>query len=128
MSTDEGRQKPLVLLVDDFSDTRSMYAEFLSFSGFDVAEAGDGQEAVDQTVALRPSLVVMDLSLPGLSGSEATRRIRNDPRTAAIPVLVVSGHTGSEIDEARSAGCTDVLVKPCAPDELVARIEATLRR
>jgi two-component system, cell cycle response regulator DivK len=128
MSTDPLPQKPLVLLVDDFSDTRSMYAEFLSYCGFDVAEADDGLKAVEQTVALRPSLVVMDLSLPYLSGTEATRRIRADPRTAAIPVLVVSGHTGSEIEEARSAGCTDVLVKPCPPDELVARIQATLAR
>jgi two-component system, cell cycle response regulator DivK len=128
MSTDTPTQKPLVLLVDDFSDTRSMYAEFLTFSGFDVAEAADGLVAVEQTVALRPSLVVMDLSLPTLSGSEATRRIRADPRTAGIPVLVVSGHTGSEIDEARDAGCTDVLVKPCLPDELVARIQAALGR
>lgn len=128
MSTDADAQKPLVLLVDDFSDTRAMYAEFLEFSGFRVAEAADGLEALEKTTSLLPDLVVMDLTLPGIDGWAATRRIKADPLTAHIPVLAVSGHSGSEIEEAMAAGCVDCLVKPCLPDDLVDRIRLVLGR
>jgi hypothetical protein len=57
--------KPLILVVDDYQDAREMYAEYLQFSGFRVAEASTGNEAVDQAFALRPDLILMDLSLPG---------------------------------------------------------------
>jgi len=126
MSTDADPQKPLVLVVDDFSDTRTMYAEFLEFSGFRVIEASDGYEALAQVAARKPDIVVMDLSLPGIDGWTATRRIKADPATAHIPIIAVSGHSGSEIEEAREAGCVDCLVKPCMPDDLVDRIRAVL--
>lgn len=128
MSTEVAAQKPLVLLVDDFLDTRSMYAEFLDMSGFRVAEAQDGLEAVAKAVSLSPDLIVMDMSLPNLDGCEATRRIRADDKTAHIPIIAVSGHSGATIDEARRAGCDEYLTKPCLPDDLVARIQSLLER
>lgn len=103
-----------------------MYAEYLEFSGFRVAEAADGPEALEKVAALLPDLVVMDLSLPGIDGWEATRRIKREPRTSHIPVIAVSGHSGSEIEEALEAGCVACLVKPCMPDDLVARIRRVL--
>ena len=64
---------PLILVVDDYQDAREMYAEYLQFSGFRVAEARNGNEALEQAFALKPDLILMDLSLPGMDGWEATR-------------------------------------------------------
>src|SRR5687768_11167902 len=83
---------PLVLVVDDFADNRDMYARFLEFSGFRASQAANGQEALDKAFAERPDLVVMDLSLPGLDGWEATRRLKADARTKDVPVVAVTGH------------------------------------
>ncbi len=114
------RKRPLILLVDDFADNREMYADYLTFSGFEVAEAADGIEALDKAFALRPDLIVMDLSLPGLDGWEATRRIKDDARTRDIPVVAVTGHalTGHE-KKAKDAGCDAFLPKPCQPQDLL---------
>ena len=64
----DARDKPLILVVDDFEDNREMYAEFLQFSGYSVAEASTGLEALDKAFELLPDLVLMDLSLPGIDG------------------------------------------------------------
>jgi two-component system cell cycle response regulator DivK len=121
------RARQLVMVVDDFADNRDMYARFLEFSGFDVATAADGQEALDKAFALGPDLIVMDLSLPGLDGWEATRRLKKDARTRAIPVVAVTGHafTGSE-KSAHDAGCDGYISKPCLPADLVTEIRRVL--
>src|SRR5262249_15295979 len=85
-------QPPLILVVDDYQDAREMYAEYLQFSGFRVAEARNGNEAVDQAFALKPDLILMDLSLPGMDGWEATRQLKADERTRNIPVVALTGH------------------------------------
>ena len=118
---------PLVLLVDDFQDNREMYAEFLRFSGLRVEEASNGLEALDKTFALLPDLVVMDLSLPGIDGWEATRRLKDDARTKHIPVLALTGHALAGYSEgARQAGCDAFVTKPCLPEELLAEIRRVL--
>ena len=76
---------PLILVVDDYQDAREMYAEYLQFSGFRVAEARNGNEAVDQAFALKPDLILMDLSLPGMDGWEATRRLKADEVPGTFP-------------------------------------------
>ena len=120
-------EKPLILVVDDFADNREMYAEYLSFSGFRVIEASNGREAIAQSVAQLPSLIVMDLSLPVVDGWEATRRIKADARTRKIPVVVLTGHSpSSHAQGAKEAGCDSFLAKPCLPDELVAEIRRLL--
>lgn len=117
----------LVLIVDDFDDNREMYAEYLRERGICVAEARDGYEAIRKTIDLSPDLVVMDLSLPGLDGWEATRRLRADPRTAQVPVVAVTGYAlGTQADRARAAGCDDVLTKPLLPEELLRWIVSTV--
>lgn len=114
-------EKPLILIVDDFEDGRELYADYLATVGYDVIEAGDGEEAVQKALARVPALIVMDLSLPVLDGWEATRRLRADARTAAVPVLAMTGH--SEASGAADGASFDaVLVKPCLPDDLVAAI------
>ena len=82
---------PLILVVDDYQDAREMYAEYLQFSGFRVAEARNGNEAVEQAFALLPDLILMDLSLPGMDGWEATRVLKADQRTKQIPVVALTG-------------------------------------
>ncbi|HSE93586.1 MAG TPA: response regulator [Methylomirabilota bacterium] len=119
---------PLVLIVDDFQDNREMYAMFLEHSGYRVAEAATGFEALERAVELLPDVVVMDLSLPGLDGWEATRRLKADPRTKHIPVLALTSHALEGFSEgAKAAGCDTFVTKPCLPDQLVAEIRALLR-
>lgn len=121
-------QEPLVLVVDDYADAREMYVEYLSISGFRVAEAGDGLEAVEKTKALKPAIVLMDLSLPTIDGVEATRRIKAEPSTASTPVIALTGHSEKEHTEsARQAGCVSFVIKPCLPDDLVAEIKKVLQ-
>ncbi len=123
----EGLQRPLVLVVDDYEDAREMYAECLDASGFDVAQAGSGDEAVAKALALLPALIVMDLALPGMDGWTATRAIKTDARTAGIPVVALTGHARSDASTAaRDAGCDAFLTKPCLPDAIVELVRRLL--
>jgi CheY-like chemotaxis protein len=124
---DNDREAPLVLVVDDFQDNREMFAEFLLISGFRVAEAATGQEALEQAFALIPDVILMDLSLPGLDGWEATRRLKSDARTRHIPVVALTGHVLADCSrEAREAGCDAFLTKPCMPEALVSEVRRVL--
>jgi two-component system cell cycle response regulator DivK len=119
---------PMILVVDDFDDNRQMYAEYLKYCGFRVAEASDGAEAVTTAIAIVPDVVVMDLSLPVLDGWEATRRLKGDPRTRHIPVVALTGHAlEGHSQGAREAGCDAFLAKPCLPEKLLETVERMLR-
>ena len=123
--TDDTR--PLILVVDDYEDAREMYAEYLEFSGFRVAEARNGNDAVTQAFLLRPDLILMDLSLPGMDGWEATKVLKADDRTKHIPVVALTGHALAGASEgARKAGCDSFVTKPCLPDELVVEVRRML--
>jgi two-component system cell cycle response regulator DivK len=123
----KGEPGPLILVVDDFEDNREMYAQYLRFNGYRVAEAVDGLDALTKAAALRPDLIVMDLSLPRLDGWEATRRLKKDPVTSGIPVVALTGHALAGHDEgARSAGCDSFVTKPCIPADLEAEIRRVL--
>ena len=118
---------PLILVVDDYQDAREMYAEYLQFSGFRVAEARNGNEAVEQAIALHPDLILMDLSLPGMDGWEATRRLKADDRTRLIPIVALTGHALAGASEgAKRAGCDSFVTKPCLPDDLVVEVRRML--
>ena len=118
---------PLILVVDDYQDAREMYAEYLQFSGFRVAEARNGNEAVEQAVALKPDLILMDLSLPGMDGWEATRRLKADDTTRHIPIVALTGHALAGASEgAKKAGCDSFVTKPCLPDDLVIEVRRML--
>jgi len=123
------RERPLVLVVEDYQDAREMYAAYLQFSGFDVAEASNGIEAVEKTTELQPDIVLMDLALPRMDGWEATRRLKGDSRTRHIPIVALTGHAlAGHADGAREAGCDSFVTKPCLPDALVAEIRRLLDR
>ena len=124
MSTEQG---PLILVVDDYEDAREMYAEYLRFCGFRVAEARNGNEALEQAFSLMPDLILMDLSLPGMDGWEATRQLKADERTNKIPVVALTGHALAGASEgARKAGCDSFVTKPCLPDDLVVEVRRML--
>ena len=121
------QNQPLILVVDDYQDAREMYAEYLQFSGFRVAEARNGNEAVEQAFALKPDLILMDLSLPGMDGWEATRRLKADDRTSHIPIVALTGHALAGASEgAKKAGCDSFVTKPCLPDDLVVEVRRML--
>ena len=123
------RERPLVLLVEDQSDLRRLYAYQLTLSGYDVIEAANGVEAIDRTTSHVPDVVLMDLSLPIVDGWEATRRLKGDERTAHIPVVALTAHDGSgELQRATRAGCDWFVPKPCPPDALIAEIRRVLAR
>jgi CheY-like chemotaxis protein len=118
---------PLVLVVEDYPDAREMYAEYLRFSGFRVAEARNGEEALEKTFALLPDVVLMDLALPLMDGWEATRRLKSDMRTSHILIVALTGHAlAGHAEGARRAGCDAFVTKPCLPDELVDEIRRLL--
>lgn len=119
--------RPRVLLVDDYSDAREMYSEYLKYSGFDVVEAANGVEALERALDSSPDIILMDLSLPVMDGWEATRRLKQDARTAGIPVVALTGHALSGILEgAKTAGCDAFVTKPCLPEDLVMQIRSVL--
>jgi CheY-like chemotaxis protein len=121
------QKAPLILVVDDYQDAREMYAEYLQFSGFRVAEARNGNEAVSQAFELKPDLILMDLSLPGMDGWEATRVLKADDRTRHIPVVALTGHALAGASEgAKKAGCDSFVTKPCLPDDLVVEVRRML--
>ena len=118
---------PLILVVDDFLDNRQMYAEYLAFSGLRVEEAENGHEALEKAFKMLPDLIVMDLSLPGIDGWEATRRLKADPRTKRIPVIALTGHAlAGHSKGAMDAGCDAFITKPCLPERLLEEVRKTL--
>jgi CheY-like chemotaxis protein len=123
------RLRPLIVLVEDQSDLRHLYAYQLTISGYDVIEAANGAEAIDRTTSHVPDVVLMDLSLPVVDGWEATRRLKGDQRTAHIPVVALTAHDGSgELQRATRAGCDWFVPKPCPPDALIAEVRRVLAR
>lgn len=120
---------PLILVVDDYADNREMYSAYLRFQGLEVVEAANGTEALEHAFARQPDLVVMDLSLPGVDGWQATRILKADARTKDIPVIAVTGHALAGAPErAAEAGCDGFLTKPCLPEDLLREIQRMLER
>jgi CheY-like chemotaxis protein len=122
------RERPLVLIVEDQLDLRQLYAQELTMSGFEVIEAGNGEDAVAHTTARIPDVVLMDLSLPIVDGWEATRRLKSDQRTAHIPVVALTAYDGSgELQRATRAGCAWFVPKPCPPHALITEVRRILQ-
>jgi CheY-like chemotaxis protein len=119
--------RPLVLLVEDDRDARLLFAEWLEDAGFRVEQAHNGFQALERAFDLLPDAILTDLNIPGIDGYELTRRLKGDPRTAAIPIVAVTGYAPFAQEPARGerAGCDVVLSKPCDQEQL-ARIIATL--
>jgi CheY-like chemotaxis protein len=127
-ATNDPSSQALILVVEDFDDAREMYRDYLEFSGFRVETARDGREGIEKARTLQPDLVLMDLSLPGIYGWEATRLLKADPETRDILIVALSAHAlAAEGERARAAGCDGFIAKPCLPPDLVHEISKYLR-
>ena len=119
------RRSKLFLVVEDFEDSRFMMRRLLEMAGYNVLEASDGEQAVRMAVEARPTLILMDLSLPKLDGLSATRQIRQQKGLKKVPIVAVSAHDSPESrTEALDAGCNEYVTKPIDFDHL----HALLRR
>ncbi len=118
-----------ILCVEDSEDNLFTLHKRLSLAGFEVKIATNGTEGVDWARTLRPHLIVMDLRLPGLDGWEATRRLKSQPETKHIPIIVVTADTSEKSREkAFAAGCDDYEMKPVDFEKLVKKIHSLLSR
>lgn len=116
--------RPVVLLAEDHEDTRRVYGLILRHFGFEVAEASTGEEAIEIARARRPSLVLMDIGLPGIDGWQTGRILKADPVTTNIPLIAFSARVDSTADLAGRATFDGYIRKPVSPLELAKRIGA----
>lgn len=121
--------KPRILLVDDEAAQREVIAYNLAAGGFEIIEATDGEEALLLVAEAAPDLIVLDWMMPNVSGIEVCRRLRSDPATRSIPIIMLSARMDVP-DRVRGleTGADDYLGKPYSMAELMARIQANLRR
>jgi CheY-like chemotaxis protein len=116
---------PKILLVEDNEMNRDMLSRRLERRGYEVVMAVDGADGVAKAKSERPDLVLMDMSLPVIDGWEATRRIRQDPETANVPVIALTAHAmDGDRERAMEAGCNDYDVKPIELPRLLEKIAA----
>ena len=116
-----------ILIVEDNEMNRDMLSRRLQKRGFEVFLAEDGQTGVAQTKALLPDLVLMDISLPIIDGWEATRALRADTATQAIPIIALTAHAmPGDKEKALEAGCNDYDTKPIELSRLLEKINACL--
>jgi CheY-like chemotaxis protein len=114
---------PTILIADDSTEQRALYVEILQSAGYRVLEAGDGEEAVAIVRRERPGLVLMDVTMPGTSGWNAVRILKEDPDTIGVPVIMVTGLAGSwDRDASIAAGADAYLAKPVPPARLMEEV------
>ena len=120
---------PKILLVEDNEMNRDMLSRRLVKRGYEVAVALDGEQGLAAARAEAPSLILMDMSLPGMDGWETTRRLKAAPETAGIPVIALTAHAmAGDREKALAAGCDDFDTKPVELTRLLEKIEALLGR
>ncbi len=118
-----------ILLVEDNEMNRDMLSRRLQKKGYEVVMAVDGEQGVAMAEAQAPALILMDMSLPGLDGWEATRRLKAAAGTRAIPVIALTAHAmAGDREKALAAGCDDFDTKPIELERLLAKMTALLAR
>jgi putative two-component system response regulator len=117
-----------ILVVDDLAENREILVELLTAEGHTLDTARDGEEAVEKALSSPPDLIVMDVSMPRLTGFEACRRLKADERTHLVPIVLVTGLVAREDRiQGIASGCDDFLTKPVDSEQLVARTRNLLR-
>jgi phosphate regulon transcriptional regulator PhoB len=118
-----------ILIVDDEPDILELISYNLKKEGFHISTALDGEEALQKVRAGHLDLIILDLMLPGIHGMELCRIMRNNPKTAHVPIIMLTAR-GEESDKVRGldSGADDYMTKPFSPKELIARVKAVLRR
>ena len=113
-----------ILIIEDYADARRVFSMILCYAGHDTSEAANGSEGIRKTLAEAPDLILMDVSLPDVSGFELARTIKENPETTKIPIVACSGWTHADMKtEAQKVGIVEYLTKPFASTELLAAIE-----
>ena len=116
-----------LLLVEDNEMNWDMLSRRLSRKGYEVVHAADGLEAIEMAISALPDLILMDMGLPRLDGWEATKAIKADPRTQAIPIIALTSHAMvGDRERALASGCNDYDVKPIEFTRLLDKIQALL--
>jgi DNA-binding response OmpR family regulator len=117
----------VVLIVDDHEDSLAMYALGLLAMGFQPLTAETAEEGFASACAFHPDVVVADVTLPGVSGLELARQLREDDRTRNTGIIMLTGHSDASVkQQADDAGCDRFVVKPCMPDVLAVEIRELL--
>lgn len=117
-----------ILLVEDNEVNSDMLSRRLVKKNFDVSIARDGEEGIEKAFALKPDIILMDLSLPKIDGWEATRRIKANKETETIPLIALTAHAMvDDREKAIQAGCDDYDTKPVEFERLISKIEALLK-
>jgi len=118
--TEKNSTDPTVLLVEDVEDSRFFMRLELEHHGYRVIEAEDGEKAVELALRERPNIILMDLTLPGIDGLEATRRIRSDDHLHKVPIIAVTGHQETDFRlGAKESGFDAYVTKPIDIDSLI---------
>jgi CheY-like chemotaxis protein len=119
--------RPTILVAEDSVEQRSLYVAILGGAGYRVLEAGDGGEAVEIARREHPGLVLMDVTMPGTSGWNAVRTLKDDPDTHFIPIIVVTGLASTwDRDASLASGCDEYLAKPVPPLKLLEEVRKFL--
>ena len=114
---------PTVLVADDNPDQRALYVDILTHAGYAVIEARDGAEAIQRAREDRPALILMDVTMPGTSGWNALRALRDQLETQSIPVITITGLSATrDRDASFAAGCDAYLSKPVSPRRLLEEV------
>jgi DNA-binding response OmpR family regulator len=126
---DTARVAATILIVDDEREIRELLRYNLEREGYQVLTAPDGEQGLARVFSAHPDLVLLDLLLPGLNGLEVLREVRQEPTTRETPVLLLTAR-GAEMDKLLGfeRGADDYITKPFSPREVIARVEAVLRR
>ena len=118
-----------IVIADDDSDIRELVVFKLRLEGHDIVPVENGSLAVAACRESPPDLVILDVMMPGMSGLEAARALREDEATSDVPIMMLTARAHeSDVDEGFAAGANDYIVKPFSPRELAARVDALLAR
>ncbi len=124
-----GRPQPVVLVADDDQDTRELYRACFDTNGYRTAEAGTGSQAIASAVEIVPDVLLTDYVLPDVDGLTIAQRLKADPRTSGICILIVTGYATPDLERrALAVGVARVLLKPCLPQAVMREVSRALGR
>ena len=118
---------PVILVIEDYSDSCTLLSSLLRSRGYKVVEARDGKEGLLQANRVTPDLILMDLAMPEMDGVEATRQLRQRHTLARTPIFAMSAYATADVKrDAIAAGCAEVFLKPLDIERLLGKIKTTL--